>query len=273
VKVVNEPTFVSSNIAAFTVGAPGSFAISASEGNIALVGTLPHGLSFAGGNPARITGTAAAGTGGQYQYDMTLTDPLGTPVTIYQSLKLNVYEAPTILSPSKATFPTGLPGSFAVTTTGFPGVSSQPLMPPLTPPTSPNQGKGMYFTVTGLPASLRASNLDPQGFATGTLTIQGTPLPGDAGSRLVQVTARNGVGITAQQTLTLNIVKLGERLGFRYRVQRRVHRHLPGGRYGHDGPELHVCRRGRKRSGHGVRRGFHTLRRKRNRQGHDHGIV
>jgi hypothetical protein len=206
VKVVNEPTFVSSNIAAFTVGAPGSFAISASEGNIALVGTLPHGLSFAGGNPARITGTAAAGTGGQYQYDMTLTDPLRTPVTIYQSLKLNVYEAPTIISPSKATFPTGLPGSFAVTTTGFPGVSSQPLMPPLTPPTSPNQGKGMYFTVTGLPASLRASNLDPQGFATGTLTIQGTSLPGEACPRMVDITAQNGAGTTARQTLTLNIV-------------------------------------------------------------------
>ena len=66
----------------------------------------------------------------------------------------------------------------------------------------------MYFTVTGLPASLKASNLNPQGFATGTLTIQGTPLPGDAGSRTVQITARNGVGATAQQTLTLDIVKL-----------------------------------------------------------------
>lgn len=66
----------------------------------------------------------------------------------------------------------------------------------------------MYFAVTGLSASLKASNLNPEGFATGTLTIQGTPLPGDVGSHTLQITARNGVGATAQQTLTLNIVKL-----------------------------------------------------------------
>jgi hypothetical protein len=69
----------------------------------------------------------------------------------------------------------------------------------------------MYFTVTGLPASLTASNLDPQGNATGTLTIQGTPLPGDAGLHSVQIMARNGVGATAQQTLMLDIAKLKER--------------------------------------------------------------
>ena len=205
-KVVNTPLFTTPNTARFTVGSPGSFAISANEGKIDLIGPLPKGLSFTSGNPASITGTPPPGRGGQYQ--LALRDVVRNQVSVYQDLVLNVDEAPAITSSTKATFPTGLPGSFAVTTTGFPSVSAQPLMPPLTAPTSPTQGKGMYFAVTGLPASLKASNLNPEGFATGTLTIQGTPLPGDAGSRTVQITARNGVGTTAQQTLRLNIVKL-----------------------------------------------------------------
>jgi hypothetical protein len=205
-KVVNTPLFTSPNTARFTVGSAGSFAVSANEGKIDLIGPLSKGLSFTGGNPARISGNPVAGSGGQYQ--LALRDVVRNQVSVYQNLVLNVDEAPMITSSNKATFPTGFPGLFTVTTTGFPSVSSQVLKPPLSAPTSPTQGKGMYFTVTGLPASLKASNLNPQGFATGTLTIQGTPLLADAGSRQVQITAHNGVGATAQQTLTLNIVKL-----------------------------------------------------------------
>jgi hypothetical protein len=136
-----------------------------------------------------------------------VTDSLPKGVSIYGNLTLNVYEAPTITIPKKATFPTGLPGSFTVTTTGFPSLSARPVAQPSTPPTTPNEGKGMYFTVTGLPASLKASNLNPEGFATGTLTIAGTPAPGDAGLRMVEIMARNGVGATAHQNLRLNLVK------------------------------------------------------------------
>ena len=39
----------------------------------------------------------------------------------------------------------------------------------------------MFFTVIGLPTDLQASNLTPGGFATGTLTIQGTPSAADVG--------------------------------------------------------------------------------------------
>jgi hypothetical protein len=66
----------------------------------------------------------------------------------------------------------------------------------------------MFFTVTGLPASLHASNLNPVGFATGMLTIQGTPSAADIGTRQVQITAQNGFGTVARQTLMLNIVAL-----------------------------------------------------------------
>jgi hypothetical protein len=66
----------------------------------------------------------------------------------------------------------------------------------------------MYFTITGLPADLAYSNLNATGLATGTLTIQGTPSVGDAGMHQVQITAQNGVGLTAQQTLALNTIKI-----------------------------------------------------------------
>ena len=41
---------------------------------------------------------------------LEVTDTLAKQVSIYGNLTLNVYEAPTITSPNKATFPTGLPG-------------------------------------------------------------------------------------------------------------------------------------------------------------------
>jgi hypothetical protein len=66
----------------------------------------------------------------------------------------------------------------------------------------------MYFTVAGLPADLQASNQDAAGFAGGTLTIQGTPSAGDAGTHQVFITAQNGVGNPATQTLMLNIVNV-----------------------------------------------------------------
>ena len=190
------------------------------------------------------------------------------------TLILNVHEAPSITSGNKATFPTGLPGSFTVTTIGFPSVSARPLTQPLTPPTSPNQGKGMYFTVTGLPASLKASNLNPQGYATGTLTIQGTPSAGDAGTRRVQIMARNGVGATAQQTLMLDLVKLTDQSRLSGNRCNGAYTGVFAGDIGVSlGPELHVCRRRRKRQCHGYRWRFHTLQRKGNRKRPNPGIV
>ncbi len=74
VTVSNVPVFTSPNTATFTVGTDSSFQISASEGDITLVGALPKGLTFTPfvngpvtpGSSAVISGTPAAGTGGQY---------------------------------------------------------------------------------------------------------------------------------------------------------------------------------------------------------------
>src|SRR5205807_7487256 len=141
-----------------------------------------------------ISGVAAAGTGGQYTIE--LSDNAGAAGSATQSMTLNVFEAPAITSPHSATFFVGKPGSFAVTTTGYPALSSHPVGTTPLPPTNPTQGNGMYFTVTGLPADLHMSNLNPQSFATGTLTIQGTPSAGHAGVHQVTITAQKGVAPT-----------------------------------------------------------------------------
>ena len=207
VNVSNAPTLLSPGTATFTVGSQSSFAISASEGEIGIHGLLPRGLSFTTGNPATIEGTPAAGTGGQYHVNVGVS--LGTRVAIYGSLTLNVNEAPSFVSRNSGIIPAGLPGSFTVSTTGFPTVSAMPVAQPLTPPTSPDQGKGTFFTVTGLPATLHASNLNPDGFATGTLSIEGSPSPNDVGPHFVQIEAQNGVGEIARQFLTLQVVQVG----------------------------------------------------------------
>jgi hypothetical protein len=207
VTVVSTPIFTSPSTSVFTVGVPASFSIYANMGTISLSGTLPKGLSFlGGGSNAMISGTPAPGTGGQYT--LTLKDDAGTSGTATQSLTLNVHEGPQITSANTANMFVGMPGSFVVTTTGFPSVSNHVIPANPLPPTNPSQGDGMYFTVSGAPASLRVSNLNAQGFATGTLTIQGTPLAGDVGVHRVVITAQNGVGQTAQQTLTLRIVTI-----------------------------------------------------------------
>jgi hypothetical protein len=158
------------------------------------------------GSTATIGGTPASGTGGQYT--LTLKDDAGAAGTAIQSLTLNVNEGPKITSTNTANMFVGMPGSFVVTTTGFPSVSNHVIPANPLPPTDPSHGDGMYFTVSGVPADLHVSNLNAQGFATGTLTIQGTPSAGDVGVHQLVITAQNGVGQTAQQALTLNIVTI-----------------------------------------------------------------
>lgn len=202
INVSNTPFFTSPHVAAFTAGTFGSFPVSVNMGTVSLADSLPQGLSFIAGT---INGAAAQGTGGQYT--VRLIDDAGTAGSITQYLNLDVYEKPQITSPNTATFIAGTPGSYAVTATGFPSISTHAVSPTSLPPTSTTQGNGMYFTVTGLPSGLQASNLTPQGFAGGTLTIQGTVTSANAGTYPVQITAQNGVG-TSQQALTIHVISI-----------------------------------------------------------------
>jgi hypothetical protein len=206
ITVNNTPVFTTPNTAAFAAGTFGSFPISVNMGTVSLPDTLPNGLSFLAGSPGSISGVAAPGTGGQYM--VRLIDDAGAAGSATQDLTVDVYEGPQITSPNTATFVSGTMGSFAVTTTGFPSISTHPVASNSVAPTSPAEGNGMYFTVTGLPADLQASNLTPQGFASGTLTIEGTPSAADAGPHQVQIIAENGVGMRAQQTLTIKVINI-----------------------------------------------------------------
>jgi hypothetical protein len=210
INVVNNAVFTNPNTATFTVGTLGAFGISANSGTISSGNALPNGLSFFQGSTlacllclASISGAPAAGTGGQYA--ITLNDDAGTAGTATQQLILNVNEAHQITSAAIATMFAGIPGSFAVTTTGFPNVSDHVLPANPQPPTDPSQGQGMFFTLIGLPSDLQSSNLSPAGFATGTLTIQGTPSAADVGTHQVEVISQNGVGVNVQ-TLSLHVI-------------------------------------------------------------------
>ena len=211
VTVLNTPEFTTSNTASFTVGSFGTVPISANMGTISAGATLPSGLSFFQGSTlsclfclASISGTPAAGTGGQYA--VTLTDDAGTAGTATQYLTVNVNEAPAFSSPNLAVLVAGQPANFNVTTTGFPNVGTHPVAASAGPPANPSDGTGPYFTVSGLPASLQASNFSGVGLRSGTLTITGTPSASDVATRKVQITVQNGVGAPVQQSLTLQII-------------------------------------------------------------------
>lgn len=139
VTVVNAPTFTTPNTATFTVGTNGDFEIQANTGDITTPNTMPEGLTFGSGSPvAKITGTPAVGTGGQYDIHLNLSSSVGSTS---QDLMLDVNEAITITSPDLVVLFAGQPASFAVSTTGFPSVSVHAIAANANPPTSPSQGR------------------------------------------------------------------------------------------------------------------------------------
>jgi hypothetical protein len=212
INVSNAPVFTSVNSVDFYVGSPAGTTyalVSANEGTISLNSMLPTGIlagpigdAFATGDAFQLTalgGSPPTGTGGQYELQFTDTDAYGTAS---KQLTLNIFEGPTVTSPALVTMFAGQPASFNVNTTGYPALATVPGAAS-SAPTSPAQGLGMYFTTSGLPASLSASNLNAAGFATGSLSVEGTPGSGDVGTHKVQITATNGVGSAAQQNLSL----------------------------------------------------------------------
>jgi len=201
IEVGPEPAFTTANQATFQVGTAGTFSPAATSGTLTFSGTLPTGLSFTSGNPATITGTPARGTGGVYPIQVTATGSTGSST---QELLLTVNEAPSFTSPNVQVLFAGRPAAVSVTTLGYPNASNQPVTPGSEYVQDPSFG--MQFLVSGLPASLRAGNLNPAGFTTGTLSIFGTPTAADVGTRRVTVGAFNTIGgAPVNQTLTLQI--------------------------------------------------------------------
>ena len=189
--VVNPPPAITSvNNATFIVGTFGTFTVKTSppvpSATVSFTGTLPAGITFVpnGDGTATVSGTAAAGSEGDYPIDIsasngTLPDAMQTFTITVQNAP-PVPQAPAITSAATGSFKVGTTGTFTITATGTPTPS---------------------FTLTGAQPSWLSfvDNTD------GTATLSGTP---DADSDLsysFTITARNGVSPNATQDFTLSI--------------------------------------------------------------------
>ncbi len=180
------PAITSAADATSNVGAPFSFTVTTTGVPAPTLtmtaGTLPSGLTLVdnGNGTATISGTPATGTGGTYPITITATNSAGTAT---QDFTLTNSQAPTITSPTTATFTTTVPGSYAITTTGFPA-------PTLTDNAS-TLPSGLTFVDNG----------------NGTGAISGTPAAGTQGTYPVTISATNTKDdstATLGVTLTVN---------------------------------------------------------------------
>ncbi|HEY4020601.1 MAG TPA: putative Ig domain-containing protein [Pseudonocardiaceae bacterium] len=176
------PSIISGASATSIVGAPFSYTVSttgAPTPALTETGALPGGITFTdnGDGTATIAGTAAGGTGGSYPITINATSSAGSTT---QSFTLTNDQAPSITSPSTATFVVGSAGSYSVTTTGYPAAT---------------------VTETGTLPSGLTFTAKPDG----TATIAGTPAAGSNGSYPVTISATNASGSTATLGLTITV--------------------------------------------------------------------
>jgi hypothetical protein len=161
--VITSAAAASSNVGAaftFTVTTTGEPAPALSES-----GALPGGITFIdnGNGTATIAGTPTTSSGGTYPLVITAANAAGTTT---QDFTLTNDEAPSITSADTATFTTTVPGTYTVTTTGFPApaITEVGALP-----------AGMTFTDNG----------------NGTATLTGVPAATAAGQYPITVTATN----------------------------------------------------------------------------------
>jgi hypothetical protein len=214
INVNNQPTFLTPTTATFTVGDPGSFTITTNQtsGTITDSGALPNDIEFTdnGNGTATISGTPAAGAGGVTTLQLSIVGNTGTGT---QALNIQVNEKVAFTSAPYANFYVGQENSFAVQVSGYPLLSSAPVAQSQT---AANYVPGVQFAVEGVPGDLSYSNLNPEGYNTGTLTISGNPSSADLGQHTVFIGADNtidsynGSGPATSQTLTLNIAMPGD---------------------------------------------------------------
>ena len=175
------PAITSGASTTFTVGSAGTFTVTTSgfpAPSLTETGALPSGVTFVdnGNGTAKLSGTPAAATGGTYSITIKAHNGSGSDAT--QTFTLTVNQAPAITSANATSFSVNAPGSFTVTTTGFPKPA---------------------LTETGaLPAGVTfVDNGNGTATLSGTASAQGT-FP-------ITITASNGVGSNATQTFTLTV--------------------------------------------------------------------
>ena len=179
--IASTPVFTSAASATFVAGSAATFTVTTSAApavtSLTRTGALPAGVTYTdhGNGTATLAGTATAS--GIYPLTFSASNG-GAPVQ--QSFTLTVNQAPAITSASSATMAQGTPGTFTVTSSGFPAAA---------------------LVLTGaLPAGVTfTSNGD------GTATLAGTPAAGSGGAYPLSFNASNGVGAPAVQSFTLNV--------------------------------------------------------------------
>ena len=178
--VNQSPAITSQNATTFTVGASGSFQLTASgfPSSFTFTNTgsaLPANVTLS--SSGLLSGTPDPGTGGTYNLTFQVSNgisPVGT-----QSFTLTVNQAPAFTSQNGATFTVGTNGSLQLTASGYPS--------------------SFTFTNTGnaLPGGV---TLSPSGL------LSGTPDPGTGGDRVLTFQVSNGVSPVATQTFTLRVI-------------------------------------------------------------------
>jgi hypothetical protein len=177
------PAFTSSSTTTVTVGARGTFTVSASGLPVPALGesgALPPGMSLVdnGDGTATLSGTPAANSGGTYPVTLRADNGIGTPAV--QTFLLVVDQGTVITSSPATTFFTGTAGSFTLTSSGYPAaaISEDGALP------------------TGL------SLVDD---GTGTATLSGTPADDAQGTYEITVWAAAPGQAAVSQTLTITV--------------------------------------------------------------------
>ena len=175
------PTITSAATAAFTTGLAGTYTMTTTgypTATLTETGALPTGLSFVdnGNGTGTLSGTPAAGTAGTYPVSLSATNASGSTATLALTITVADATAPAITSGNSGYFTLNQAGAIGITTTGSPTptITESGALPP-----------GLTFTDNG----------------NGTALIQGTPTA--LGTTTLTVTAHNGIGTDATQTVTI----------------------------------------------------------------------
>jgi hypothetical protein len=117
------PSITSGENTTFSVGQSGAFEVTTAGAPTAAlieIGTLPSGVTFTdnGDGTGTLSGTPRTNTIGVYPVSIIANNGIGSPDI--EPLTLTVDQDPAVTSGDRAGFTLGQPGSFTVTSKGFP---------------------------------------------------------------------------------------------------------------------------------------------------------
>jgi hypothetical protein len=210
------PAITSASNATFTVGAAGSFTVTATgfpAPTFSETGALPTGVTLNSATGV-LSGIPAAGMGGTYS--ITITAQNGTTPNATQSFTLTVNQAAAITSANNTAFTVNTAGTFTVTASGFPAptLSESGALPSgVTFNTSTGVLSGTATTTATFNITFTAHNgVGADGTQSFTLTINPTPTPAaitSANSATFKVSTASSFTVTATGSPTPTLSESG----------------------------------------------------------------